>query len=101
MGLAQGAAVAAPAAPTARDGARVRCGRSPPPPPARGLEVGFSSGTPAAGASTGEIQLRLNKTDRSHFDEADDYSRGTNTAYADASKIAVYAGVSWSPRRRP
>ncbi|MFD4762197.1 glycoside hydrolase family 6 protein [Streptomyces sp. NPDC058439] len=61
------------------------------------LEVGFSSGTLAAGASTGEIQLRLNKSDWSNFDETDDYSRGTNTAYADASKIAVYAGgtLSW------
>ncbi|MFD9602527.1 glycoside hydrolase family 6 protein [Streptomyces sp. NPDC059970] len=61
------------------------------------LEVGFSSGSLAAGASTGEIQLRLNKTDWSNFNEADDYSRGTNTAYADASKIAVYAGgtLSW------
>ncbi|MFE5096435.1 glycoside hydrolase family 6 protein [Streptomyces sp. NPDC056638] len=61
------------------------------------LEVGFGSGSLAAGASTGEIQLRLNKTDWSNFDEADDYSRGTNTAYADASKIAVYAGgtLSW------
>ncbi|MFG2626474.1 glycoside hydrolase family 6 protein [Streptomyces sp. NPDC048473] len=61
------------------------------------LEVGFGSGSLAAGASTGEIQLRLNKTDWSNFNEADDYSRATNTAYADASKIAVYAGgaLSW------
>ncbi|MET8414447.1 cellulose binding domain-containing protein [Streptomyces sp. NPDC005098] len=54
------------------------------------LEVGFGSGSLAAGASTGEIQLRLNKTDWSNFNEADDYSRATNTAYADASKVAVY-----------
>jgi hypothetical protein len=54
------------------------------------LEVGFGSGSLAAGASTGEIQLRLNKTDWSNFDEADDYSRSTDTAYADASKVAVY-----------
>lgn len=61
------------------------------------LEVGFASGSLAAGASTGEIQLRLNKTDWSSFNEADDYSRGTNTAYADASKVAAYAGgtLSW------
>ncbi|MFI8790459.1 glycoside hydrolase family 6 protein [Streptomyces sp. NPDC055105] len=61
------------------------------------LEVGFGSGTLAAGASTGEMQLRFNKTDWSNFDEADDYSRSTNTAYADASKIGVYVGgtLSW------
>ncbi|MFD4857362.1 hypothetical protein [Streptomyces atratus] len=61
------------------------------------LAVGFSSGAPAPGASTGEIQLRLDKTGWSDFDEADDYSRGTNTAYADASQIAVHAGgtLSW------
>ncbi|MET8329467.1 glycoside hydrolase family 48 protein [Streptomyces sp. NPDC005181] len=61
------------------------------------LEVGFGSGSLAAGASTGEIQLRLNKSDWSNFNEADDYSRATNTAYADASKIGVYVGstLAW------
>lgn len=54
------------------------------------LEVGFTGGSLAAGASTGEIQLRLNKTDWSVFDESDDYSRAVNTAFADASKVAVY-----------
>ncbi|WP_392676137.1 glycoside hydrolase family 48 protein [Streptomyces sp. LN785] len=60
----------------------------------RYLEVGFAggAGSLAAGASTGEIQLRLNKTDWSNFNEADDYSRGTNTAYADASRVAAYVG---------
>ncbi|MFD6422951.1 endo-1,4-beta-xylanase [Streptomyces sp. NPDC060198] len=56
------------------------------------LEVGFTGGSLAPGASTGEIQLRLNKTDWSAFDESDDYSRSTGTSYADAPKIAVYAG---------
>ncbi|MFG2626475.1 cellulose binding domain-containing protein [Streptomyces sp. NPDC048473] len=55
------------------------------------LEVGFSSGTLAAGASTGEIQLRLNKTDWSNFNEADDYSRTTAASFTDAPKVAVYA----------
>ena len=60
----------------------------------RYLEVGFTggAGSLAAGASTGEIQLRLNKTDWSNFGEADDYSRGTNTTYADAPKVAAYVG---------
>lgn len=56
------------------------------------LEVGFGSGSLAPGASTGEIQLRLNKTDWSNFNESDDYSHGVGTSYADASRIAVYAG---------
>lgn len=54
------------------------------------LEVGFTGGTLAPGASTGEIQLRLNKSDWSSFDEADDYSHGTGTAYTDATRVAVY-----------
>lgn len=61
------------------------------------LEVGFGSGTLAAGASTGEIQLRVNKSDWSNFNEADDYSRSTSTSYADASKIGVYVtgALAW------
>lgn len=61
------------------------------------LEVGFGSGTLAAGASTGEMQLRLNKSDWSNFNEADDYSRSTSTTFADASKIGVYVAgaLSW------
>ncbi|MGW2279026.1 endo-1,4-beta-xylanase [Streptomyces sp. NPDC001770] len=56
------------------------------------LEVGFSSGSLAPGATTGEIQMRLNKTDWSVFDESDDYSYGSGTSYADAPKVAVYVG---------
>ena len=56
------------------------------------LEVGFGSGAGslAAGASTGDIQNRFNKTDWSNFDETNDYSYGTNTSYADATKVTVY-----------
>ncbi|TWF91710.1 glycoside hydrolase family 6 protein [Streptomyces brevispora] len=61
------------------------------------LEVSFGSGTLAAGASTGEMQLRLNKSDWSNFNEADDYSRSTNTSYADSTKIGVYVAgaLAW------
>ncbi|MDF6042176.1 exoglucanase [Streptomyces sp. JH14] len=63
------------------------------------LEVGFTggAGSLAAGASTGEVQLRLNKSDWSNFNEADDYSRATNTAYADAPRLAAYVGsaLAW------
>ncbi|WP_078901150.1 glycoside hydrolase family 48 protein [Actinacidiphila yeochonensis] len=56
------------------------------------LEIGFTSGAGslAAGKNTGDIQTRLNKTDWSNFNEANDYSYGTNTSYADAPKITVY-----------
>ncbi|MFJ6574259.1 glycoside hydrolase family 6 protein [Streptomyces sp. NPDC091292] len=54
------------------------------------LEVGFAGGSVAAGASTGEMQLRMAKSDWSNFDESDDYSHGTGTTYADATKIGVY-----------
>jgi hypothetical protein len=54
------------------------------------LEVGFTGGTLAAGASTGDIQLRFAKADWSPLDETNDYSRGTNTAFADWSKVAVF-----------
>ena len=58
------------------------------------LQVGFGSGAGslAAGASTGDIQCRLNKTDWSAFDETNDYSYGTNTSYADSAKVTAYIG---------
>lgn len=65
----------------------------------RYLEVGFTggAGTLAAGASTGEIQLRLNKSDWSNFDESNDYSRATNTSYADSTKVGAYVAgaLAW------
>jgi hypothetical protein len=56
------------------------------------LLVGFTAGAGslAAGASTGEIQNRFNKTDWSNFTETNDYSYATNTSYADAPKVTVY-----------
>ncbi|MQY13524.1 hypothetical protein SRB5_36720 [Streptomyces sp. RB5] len=58
------------------------------------LEVGFASGSLAAGANTGDIQLRLAKSDWSNFDETGDYSRGTATSWTDAPKIPAYTGTS-------
>lgn len=69
---------------------RVRPAESPGPGADHHLEVGFTSGSLAPGASTGEIQLRINKADWSAFDESDDYSRTADTAFADTSKVAVY-----------
>ncbi|MBS2964084.1 hypothetical protein KGA66_13585 [Actinocrinis puniceicyclus] len=56
------------------------------------LEVGFTSGagTLNAGASTGQIQLRFNKTDWSSFTQTNDFSYGTNSAFQDSPHITVY-----------
>lgn len=62
----------------------------------RYLEVGFTGGAGAlaGGASTGELQLRLNKSDWSNFNENDDYSHAANTTYSDASKVTAYVGTT-------
>lgn len=52
--------------------------------------MGFTSGSLAAGADSGDLQLRMAKSDWSNFDESDDYSRGANSSYADAAKVTVY-----------
>lgn len=54
------------------------------------LEVGFTAGTLAAGASTGEVQARFNKTDWSSFTQTDDWSYGPGSAYADAPRVTAY-----------
>jgi endoglucanase len=61
------------------------------------LEITFTSGSVAANANSGDIQLRLAKNDWSNFNEANDYSRGTNTAYANATTITGFVGgtLSW------
>jgi len=56
-------------------------------------ELSFTSGAGsiAANGQTGDIQLRMSKTDWSNFNEADDYSFDpTKTAYADWSKVTLY-----------
>ncbi|MFI9168342.1 glycoside hydrolase family 6 protein [Streptomyces lincolnensis] len=57
------------------------------------LEVGFSAGSLAAGRDTGDIQLRMAKTDWSAFDETDDHSRTTATSYTEAPAIPAYLGT--------
>ncbi|WP_230534782.1 cellulase family glycosylhydrolase [Streptomyces griseomycini] len=61
------------------------------------LEVTFTGGSLAAGRDTGDIQLRMSKADWSNFDETDDHSRTTATAYADAPAVPAYtgAGLAW------
>jgi hypothetical protein len=57
------------------------------------VEISFSAaaGSLAPGANTGEIQLRINKTDWSNYNEADDYSYDpAKTAYTDWSRVPLY-----------
>lgn len=56
-------------------------------------EISFTSGAGslAAGADTGDIQLRMAKNDWSNFNESNDYSwDATQTSYTDWCKITLY-----------
>lgn len=56
------------------------------------IEYGFtaSAGSLAAGTNSGDIQSRFANSDGSTFNEANDYSIGTNSAYADKTTITLY-----------
>lgn len=55
------------------------------------ISLGAGAGTIAAGGQTGDIQVRVAKTDWTNFNEADDYSfDGTKNAFADWNKITLY-----------
>ncbi|WP_254450626.1 glycoside hydrolase family 6 protein [Cohnella herbarum] len=57
------------------------------------VELSFAAGAGsiAPNGQTGDIQLRMSKTDWSNFNETGDYSYDpTKTAYADWSKVTVY-----------
>ncbi len=56
----------------------------------RYLDVGFTAGTLAPGASTGDLQLRFHRSDWQRIGQADDYSYGATTAYQDWTRAAVY-----------
>ncbi|MEC0328397.1 glycoside hydrolase family 6 protein [Paenibacillus macerans] len=57
------------------------------------IELSFTAaaGTLAPGGQSGDIQLRISKTDWSNFDESNDYSYDSpKTAYADWDHITLY-----------
>ncbi|MFG3496487.1 cellulase family glycosylhydrolase [Streptomyces sp. NPDC047928] len=58
------------------------------------LEVAFTGGTLAPGQDTGDLQLRMSKTDWSAFDESNDYSRSASTTYGDAPVVPAYTGTT-------
>jgi hypothetical protein len=58
----------------------------------RYLEVSFSSaaGSLAAGATSGEVQMRVNKTDWTVYNEANDYSYQNTTSFVTTTKVTAY-----------
>ncbi|ADM68848.2 Exoglucanase A [Paenibacillus polymyxa E681] len=57
------------------------------------IEIGFSAaaGTLAAGAQTGDIQIRMNNSDWSNLNESNDYSFDpTKTSYAEWNKVTLF-----------
>lgn len=56
------------------------------------LQIGFAAGAGslAPGGSTGDIQLRLYRSDWQTVDQADDYSFGAQSSYADWTRVASY-----------
>lgn len=61
------------------------------------LQVSFAAGTLAAGASTGDIQLRVAKSDWSSFNQADDHSYRVSSALTDFDRVTAYTGgtLAW------
>lgn len=61
------------------------------------LEIMFASGAGnlAPGMDSGEIQVRVNKSDWSNYNESDDYSySGAQTNFADWDKVTLHQGNS-------
>lgn len=59
------------------------------------LEISFAAGagTIAAGGQSGDIQIRVAKSDWTNFDETNDYSfDGTKSAFADWNKVTLHQG---------
>ncbi|MHA3946224.1 cellulase family glycosylhydrolase [Cellulomonas bogoriensis] len=54
------------------------------------LEVSFTAGTLAPGASTGDLQLRIHKSDWSPFDQSDDHSRAAGPGMGANAHITAY-----------
>ncbi|MNI71455.1 Beta-mannanase/endoglucanase A precursor [compost metagenome] len=57
------------------------------------VEISFAAGAGslAPGANTGEIQLRINKSDWSNYSETDDFSYDpSKTAFTDWTHVTLY-----------
>lgn len=55
------------------------------------ISFGDGAGSLAPGASSGDIQVRINKNDWSNYNETNDYSYdSTKTSYTDSTKVPAY-----------
>jgi aqualysin 1 len=63
------------------------------------LEVGFTDGAGrlAAGATTGQLQLRVHKAGYTNFSESNDYSWTSSQSFADSARVTVYVNgqLAW------
>ncbi|WP_202806591.1 glycoside hydrolase family 9 protein [Kribbella catacumbae] len=61
------------------------------------LEVSFAAGALAPGAGTGDIQLRVAKSDWSAFNQADDHSYRVSSSLADFDRVTGYSdgALTW------
>ncbi|WP_086666105.1 glycoside hydrolase family 9 protein [Lentzea kentuckyensis] len=61
------------------------------------LEIGFTTGDLAPGASTGDLQVRVAKADWSPFDQADDHSYRVSNDLTDFDRVTAYTGgaLAW------
>ncbi|SDO35465.1 glycoside hydrolase family 9 protein [Lentzea jiangxiensis] len=55
-------------------------------------EVSFTSGSLAAGASTGDVQVRIAKSDWSTFTQTDDHSYRVSGALTDFDRVTAHTG---------
>ncbi|MEV6710823.1 glycoside hydrolase family 9 protein [Lentzea sp. NPDC051208] len=58
------------------------------------VEVSFSSGSLAVGASTGDIQVRVAKSDWSSFDQTNDHSYRVSNALTDFDRVTAHTAGS-------
>ncbi|MDX8056726.1 glycoside hydrolase family 9 protein [Lentzea sp. BCCO 10_0798] len=58
------------------------------------VEISFGSGSLAAGASTGDIQVRVAKSDWSSFDQTNDHSYRVSNALTDFDRVTAHTGGS-------
>jgi hypothetical protein len=61
------------------------------------LQVTFTGGAVAAGATSGDLQLRLAKSDWSAFDQTNDHSYRVSASWADHDRVTAYTGgaLAW------
>lgn len=61
------------------------------------LEVSFTTGSLAAGANTGEIQVRVAKSDWSGFTQSDDHSYRISNGLTDFDRVTAHTGgvLAW------